>query len=464
MTIVQNKVFNAAGEPIVGAYVPISLSIPGYLDDGTIVAPITAVTDANGLWQADLIPNVDISPEGTYYRVNESGVLSFIAVPSGGTPPFELTDLLVTTPENPGEVVSGVVSVDGRVGAVSLSDLYTTEAYADAGDALRVAKAGDSMTGALTMSYNGFDIDVARDLSVASSTGVAYTSGPITQASSSSVNIPAGVAVFAHHDFLEQSFSAVEYGPATVTITDLSDPLTYFMVNDSGAIVQNEGVPTRSQRRNFAILGRAVVIAGAIANVQDSPVLAAHPMAFAFDMLNAIGDIRVDGIRAAPISSTLTFSVSAGNIFNPGANYQNNEDDPNVTPFNAVSPASFRYVTQSGVVSATPVTAINPAIYDVGGTVTAVGGGAGSSTIQRVHCFPTQNIFIQLGQTVYSSLAAAVDALSVGDTPTFVTHPDLRGGGVRTAFIVCTRTATNLSDTTQARVLRATRFGDPGGL
>jgi hypothetical protein len=463
VTIVQNKVFNAAGEPIAGAYVPISLSIPGYLSDGTIVAPITVVTDVNGLWQADLVPNDDISPEGTYYRVSESGVLSFISVPSGGTPPFEMTDLLVTTPENPGEVVSGVVSVDGRVGAVSLSDLYTTEAYADAGDALRVAKAGDTMTGALQMDYNGFELDVARDLSIASSTGVAYTSGPITQASSTSVSIPAGVAVFSHHNFTEQSFTAVEYGPATVTIDDLSDPLTYLMVSDTGAIVQNDGVPTRAQRRNFAILGRAVVIAGAIVSVQDSPILATHPLSFAFDMLNAIGDIRVDGIRAAAISSTLTFSLTAGNIFNPGANYQNDEDDPNVTTFNAVSPTSFRYVTQSGVVG-TARTTIDPSIYDVGGVVTAVGGGAGSSTIQRVHCFPTQNVFIQLGQTVYSSLAAAVDALSVGDTPGFTTHPDLRGGGVRTAFIVCTRTATNLADTAQARVLRATRFGDPGGL
>lgn len=451
MTIVQNKVFNASGEPIAGAYVPISLSTPGYLSDGTIVAPITAVTDVNGLWQADLVPNGDITPEGTYYRVNESGVISFIAVPSGGTPPFELTDLLVTTPENPGEVVSGVVSVDGRVGAVSLSDLY-------------VDSSGDTMTGALQMSYNGFGIDVARDLSISSSTGIAYTSGPITQASSSSVSIPAGVAVFAQHSFSGQSFASVEYGPATVTISDLSDPLTYLMVDSSGAIVQNEGVPTRAQRRNFAILGRAVVLGGAIVSVQDSPILSTHPMAFAFDMLNAIGDVRVDGIRAAAIATSLTFSLTSGGIFNPGANYQNDEDDPNVSQFNAVSPTAFRYVTQTGVVGTTTRTTIDPTIYDVGGVVTTVGGGAGSSTIQRVHCFPTQNVFIQLGQTVYSSLAAAVDALSVGDTPAYVTNPDLRGGGVRTAFIICTRTATNLADTSQARVLRATQFGDPGGL
>lgn len=451
MTVVQNKVFNAAGAPIVGAYVPISLSIPGYLDDGTIVAPITVVTDANGLWQADLVPNSDISPEGTYYRVSESGVLSLISVPSSGTPPFEMTDLLVSDPDNPGAIVSGVVTVDGRAGAVSLTDLY-------------VNSTGDTMTGMLRMNYNGFDADVARDLSAASSTGIAYTSGPITQASSTSISVPAGVAMFSHHDFDAQSFTAVEYGPTTVTITDLSDPLTYFMVDDTGAIVQNEGVPTRTQRRSFAILGRAVVIAGSIASVQDSPVLSTHPMSFAFDMLNAIGDIRVDGIRAAAIASSLTFSLSAGSIFNPGANYQVDPDDPNVSPFNAVSPTAFRYVTQSGVVDTAPRTNVDPSIYDLGGTVTAIGGGVGSTTIQRIHCFPTQNVFIQLGQTVYSSLTAALDAIAIGDTPNFVTHPDLRGGGVRTAFLVCQRNTTNLADTATARVLRATRFGDPGGL
>lgn len=341
--------------------------------------------------------------------------------------------------------------------------LAAAQASAAAGDALKVSKAGDTMTGALLINHDGFDVDVTRELSVAASTGIVYTTGPLTQAGPTSVNVPAGVASFTDHTALAQNFTEVQYGPTVVTLDDPTDPLTYFMVNDAGAIVQNAGVPTRAQRRQFAVLGRAVVISSVIVSVQDSPALVTHPVSFTQDVVSAIGDIRVNGIRAAAIASSMTFSLTAGNIFNQGANYQFSTDDPNVSPFNAVSPTSFRYVTQNAVVPAFRTT-IDPTIYDVGGTVTAVPGSSSLTTIQRVHCFPTQNVFIQLGQNLYNNLAEALDALALGESLPYTTHPDLTGGGVRTSFIVVERQTTDLASTITARVLRATRFGDPGGV
>lgn len=317
----------------------------------------------------------------------------------------------------------------------------------------------------------GVQVGHAADGIVAASvsTGVIHVSGALTAPTSTSVLIPAGLAQFADHDDAdgEQFLEVVSYGPVTVELEDTTDPLTYFMIDRTGAVVQNAGVPTRAQRRQYAVLGRVVVLGGVIVSVQDSPLLSAHPLTFAIDMLSALGDIRVSGIRASPIAGGLTFSLTSGFIFNPGANYQNDIHDPNVSPFNAQSPAQFRYVTQNAVIGgAVTRTTIDPANYDVGGVVTPVPGGAGTTTIQRVHCFPTQNVFIQYGQNTFSSLSAALDALAVGEsggTP-FVTHPDLVGGGVRTAFMVVTRTAANLADTANARVTRATRLGDPGGL
>lgn len=315
----------------------------------------------------------------------------------------------------------------------------------------------------------GVQVGHAADGIVAASvsTGVIHVSGPITQASATSVLIPEGLAQFAEHDTSggEQFLEVVQYGPVTVELDNTADPLTYFMIDRTGAVVQNAGVPTRAQRRQYAVLGRVVVLGNVIVSVQDSPLLSAHPLTFAIDMLTALGDIRVSGVRASPVTGTLTFSLTSGFIFNPGANYQNDVHDPNVSPFNAQNPASFRYVTQNAVIP-TLRTTIDPANFDVGGVVTPISGGAGTSTIQRVHCFPTQNVFIQYGQNTFSSLSAALDALAIGEsggTP-FVTHPDLAGGGVRTAFVVVTRTAVNLADTATSRIARATRLGDPGGL
>lgn len=448
------------------------------LDDNGEFSQSVVRTDAPDVFPASdklwrFTERIDGSPARTvYFEVN------------AGSGPIDVTDLIATIPGNivPGTVAGGDLTgtyPDPQLANTSTArsnlglgnsatrDVGTTSGTVTAGDDSRVVNAvnrtGDTMTGSLQIVENGFDVNVARELSIASSTGIVYTTGPLTQASATSVNVPAGVAVFTNHTAAEQGFTSVEYGPTVVELDDPNDPLTYFMVDDTGAVVQNDGVPTRAQRRQFAILGRAVVLSGSITDVQDSPILATHPVSFIQDLVLALGNIRVDGMFAAAIAGTLTFSLTSGNIFNLGAGYQADPDDPNVSPFNAVSPVQLRYVTRNQVFP-TLRTAVDPTQYDNGGVLTAVGGGSGTATIQRVHCFPTQNVFIQYGQSTFSSLANALDALAIGATPGFVTHPDLHNGGVRTAFLVMTRTATNLADTATARVTRATVLGEPGGV
>lgn len=385
-----------------------------------------------------------------------------------GVGPVDITDLI---PSIPGNIVPDAIAGGDLTGS------YPDPQLRNSATARTNLGLGNDATGRANLGLGdvatrnvGVQVGHAADGIVAASvsTGVIHSSAPITQASATSVLIPLGLAQFADHDDSggEQYLEVVEYGPITVTLDNPADPLTYFMVDRTGAIVQNAGVPTRAQRRNFAVLGRVVVLSGSIVSVQDSPILSAHPLTMLIDTLDALGSIRVSGIRASPIAGTLTFSLTEGGIFNPGANYQTDIHDPNVSTFTAKSPTPFRYVTQTSVVDVATRTAIDPLNYDVGGVVTPVPGGAGTSTIQRVHCFPTQNTFVQYGQNTFSSLAAALDALAVGESGgmPFVTHPDLIGGGVRTAFIVVTRAAVNLADTATARVTRATRLGDPGGV
>jgi hypothetical protein len=124
----------------------------------------------------------------------------------------------------------------------------------------------------------------------------------------------------------------------------------------------------------------------------------------------------------------------------------------------AQNPVSIRYVTSVGSSPVPLVTVVDPANYDVGGTVTAIAGTGTRSTIQRVYLFPNNSVadqvVIQYGQNFYSTLDEAVTAIP---TDTFVQNPNIVDG-VLIGYVVMTRTAANLSNTTHARLFLASKF------
>src|SRR3546814_6840155 len=77
---------------------------------------------------------------------------------------------------------------------------------------------------------------------------------------------------------------------------------------------------------------------------------------------------------------------------------------------------TMRYVTQTPQAPVATVTSVSPGFYDVGGTITAIPGAGTVATIQRVFLFPENEIenqiVIQYGQTVFSSLDLAVAAIN----------------------------------------------------
>jgi hypothetical protein len=68
-----------------------------------------------------------------------------------------------------------------------------------------------------------------------------------------------------------------------------------------------------------------------------------------------------------------------------------------------------------------------------------------------------EQIAIQYGQTVHTSLSAAVDAVGAG---TFVENP-LMNAAAMLGYICVTRSATDLSNLTQAVFVTAAKFAAP---
>lgn len=242
-------------------------------------------------------------------------------------------------------------------------------------------------------------------------------------------------------------------------------PATWWLMDTMGAVIQQATRPTNTQRRTHLVLGVTTFIGGVITVDQSLPVILPQQANQLVDLMDALGPFVISGLQVSPNGANLNIDNTAGTIFSRAFNHFAGPvltNDPHVSSLPAQSPASFRYVTQSPTFVGPLTTFIDPANFDSAGVITPVGGGAGSSTIQRVWMFvtnsPTDQMAIQYGQQVYSSLTAAIDAIS---TTGFIVNPGIPGNGTLVAWIVVTRTATNLSDTAQARIILAPKFAAP---
>lgn len=258
--------------------------------------------------------------------------------------------------------------------------------------------------------------------------------------------------------------------PAQTVVLDgpaQARPITWLLMDSSGTVIQQATRPTNTQRRTHLTLGAVVydTVAGAILEVQTLPVILPQAGNQVADLMDGLGPFALSGNRISPNGVNLSFNKSSGELFSRGFNHYvgvSPTEDPHVSTSPAQAPAQFRRITQT-TSAATPavVTLIDAANFDVGGVITPVGGGANSATIQRVWLFATNlstnQVLVQYGQVVYSSLANAVAAIASG---VFVPAP-ISANGALIGYIAVIRTATNLSDPTQATFVNAGKFATP---
>lgn len=266
--------------------------------------------------------------------------------------------------------------------------------------------------------------------------------------------------------------------PLNPTITDITQPartvqldaaaqlrsLTWWLMDGTGALTQQATTPTPLERRQFVVLGRTFFnpIAGAIIGSKSIHTMLRQSGPQMVDLMEALGPFSLTGNRIAPVAASLQFTKSDGLVFIHSIAEDSTPWNPHEGATPAQTPAQFRRILRATAAPTPIVNTIDPANYDNGGVLTPVGGGVNSSTIQRVFVTPADNtidqISVQYGQTVYSSLANALDAVGVG---TFIPNPGLAELSALIGYIVVTRTATNLADTTQARFINAGKFDTP---
>lgn len=352
------------------------------------------------------------------------------------------------------------------------------------GDPNKVDVAGDTMTGDLilagagtdltvggiiTDTYQGVTGDVMQLLTTSMSTGI--TSGGLLSinADPTKFNISATTgAVFDYNPTgaigpTNPQLTYVNF-PATSAIAVVgAQQVTFVLIDSAGAVVQQATPPTRAQFRTHLVIGFFARSGATIVETKSLAAVLGQPEMQLYDLARGLGGFSLTSLDNAisPNGANLMVNTSGGSLFFPASNLPNYQD-PHVVSLTAQTPATFNRITATSILAGF-FTTIDAANYDPGGlgVITPVGGGAFTSTIFRVFVLgasvPGNEMFIQYGQNTYASLATALDA--IGSDP-FVTHPVFVRQNLA-GWIVAIRTATDLSDTTQARFVRASKFAIP---
>lgn len=288
--------------------------------------------------------------------------------------------------------------------------------------------------------------------------------GALSVASSTQVNLTALEGVVADYvtNPLSPVITKVVLPPQVITVTNLVQPLTWLLVDAAGTFLQQTTNPTDVQRRTHIVIGGISVVMGNVVSARTLPQYLPQGNNQLYDLIDALGPFNIQGNILSPGGANMTLAKTTGSVFSKSFNLYvggSITNDPHVCAVPALNPVGMRYITQVFTPTPSPlVTNVDPANYDVGGVITPIPGGANVSTIQRVFIIPpgsgTTQVLVQYGQTTYQSLDAAVAAVG---SEQFNQNPFLPFA-VLIGYIVVKKTAINLSDPSQAKVLQAAKL------
>lgn len=315
-----------------------------------------------------------------------------------------------------------------------------------------------------TATYGGMSIPIGEALSISISTGV-ISGGVFTlNADPSKIDISpiVGYIVDYHTNPLVPTLTRISL-PAQIGVPmdagALSRLVTYWMIDNTGTLIQTGTSPSRTTRRSNLVVGITSQIAGSIFTIVSVSDHLPQSLEQFMDLARSLGSFLISGCSLS-VNVGLTFQRATGEVFAVDANQVANAADPHVVSTPANNPVSFRYGTHASSTFSAVTSTIDPSHYDLADVVTAIPGSPNQATIQRIFYFAASNSTgIQYGQTLYGNLDLAVAAINNG---TFVTNPilsDPNSQGILLGAIVLTKGCTDLTDSTKARVFTFGKFG-----
>ena len=258
-----------------------------------------------------------------------------------------------------------------------------------------------------------------------------------------------GYVVNGHSDPDNPTYTKVTWTAkiANVIPNLATQEITYIAIDINGDLFPTNAPLTATQRRDYIRIGRIIHLNNtSITYINNQPTVNIEVGGQVQDILEALGFRSLSGNRVFPVSTNLKIKKEVGKVFKSGANFENLTTQPHSFTLPELNPITFKYRTQTGAEGAS-ITDIDPDIYDVNGTVTPVGSTATLATIQRIFVSQSNEVRIQPGQRVFTTLNGAVTAIN---SDVFVTDSDIFDNFLYLGAIVLTRNTVNLADIAQA--------------
>jgi hypothetical protein len=344
-----------------------------------------------------------------------------------------------------GSVDSSIYITDADVLNTPLTGFVATQGV--------VSDADTILSGMEKIAANALDV---------SSTGV-YSFAGLTLASSTTFNVGAAKGFIVDNTTNLANPTVIEVNYAGQT--GLSDPNintsteTYVLLNSLGVLLLQPTFPTPQQRRQNIFLGKLGHPDKLVfLNAFSQPDVFLSPLSQLRDVWTPINLIN-GGVYPSPNGANLQFNTSAGTLYGLGINFINNPLAPSTFNVSAQSPTTFRYRTQTGGTSGN-ITTIDPTNYDLNGVITAISGAGGNCTNQRIYALQNGQIRVQYGQQVYNSISSAIAGIQ---TESFVTFPNFIDNAILIGVLSVTKNCTDLTDTSRARILLVSKFGESVG-
>ena len=270
---------------------------------------------------------------------------------------------------------------------------------------------------------------------------------------------PEDIPVVVGLDWIE---TAIDFGLVTTRHTS-------FVYIDSAGTVQFDIVsPDPALLRTRLYLGR--VFHNTADGTLGDNFRPYHPIPNAIshtlhDFILAVGGAFLfNGAEVDP-NADLTFATNDQQWFSPGESWQQDRDDPNIANNPGSDPQPFTYIISDNTQPGGEVTLVDPASWESPlGTISAVGLGINTTTIQRLYAFIDGSYAMAYGQTEYANLEDALLHLSK-DIQDFVA-PDYIFDEAQialVAYFIMERGATDLSDGTDVIIINDERLPIGGG-